>query len=302
MKQSLLTPPASGLERIPFSTLLEHASSQLPQDFPHSGEQVLVGLDLDGTLLNQDGASDLTRQVIADLQDAGAAVVIATGRGFLATEMVLEEVGISDGWAVCSNGAILIRVEDGEAHLVENLRFDPAPVIDAVLGGYPQALLAVEDGRGGYRISAQFPPNELIEEWVVKPLEDLRSKPVTKLVVRIPGVDRDQFERDMLALELPGVEVAVGWTSWMDVGPAGVTKATGLESLRQRLGVPSTGTVAIGDGSNDIAMLQWAHLGVAMAGASQAVRSHANMVTGPVEFDGAAAVMRAIHNRVCPQQ
>ena len=92
-------------------------------------------------------------------------------------------------------------------------------------------------------------------------------------------------------------EVFVGWTSWADIEPLGVTKATGLESLRARLGVPASGTVAVGDGTNDIAMIEWAAFGVAMGGASEEVRAHADHVTAAVENDGAAAVMHGIMRR-----
>ncbi len=52
--------------------------------------------------------------------------------------------------------------------------------------------------------------------------------------------------------------------------------------------------VAIGDGTNDIAMIQWAAFGVAMGGATDEVRIHSDFVAAAVENDGAAAVMQAI--------
>lgn len=61
--------------------------------------------------------------------------------------------------------------------------------------------------------------------------------------------------------------------------------------------MPAAGTVAVGDGTNDIAMIEWAAFGVAMGGASDEVRAHANHVTAAVENDGAAAVMHAIMRR-----
>ena len=76
-----------------------------------------------------------------------------------------------------------------------------------------------------------------------------------------------------------------------------MTKASGLESLRQRIGLPACGTVAVGDGTNDIAMIEWAAFGVAMGGASDEVRAHADHVTAAVENDGAAAVMHGIMRR-----
>lgn len=297
MSNPLLTPPKTTLAPIPFETLVDDALTAMPSELEAPSPRLLIALDVDGTLLTTEGATEVTKSRVAALQDAGVQVVIATGRGIGATLPVLEEVEIHDGWAVASNGAITLRIREGEVDVVERRYFDPAPVIDQVIERYPHALIAVEDNNSTMRISREFPPRELMENWVIEPVETLRAEPVTKLVVRIPGMDRDEFADRMDELDLSMVEPAVGWTSWMDVNAAGTTKASALEVLRVKLGVPTTGTVSIGDGTNDMAMLEWAYHGVAMAGATDEVRAVADTVTGPVEYDGAGAIMEALLRR-----
>lgn len=73
-----------------------------------------------------------------------------------------------------------------------------------------------------------------------------------------------------------------------------MSKASALDELVTELGLSHEATVALGDGSNDVEMLEWAAWGVAMGGASAQVRAHADYVTGAVENDGAAAVMDAL--------
>ncbi|MDO5728510.1 MAG: HAD family hydrolase [Actinomycetaceae bacterium] len=298
MSNPLLTPPKTTLAPIPFETLVEDALAAMPSELEGPSPRLLIALDVDGTLLTTEGATEVTKSRVAALQEAGVQVVIATGRGIGATLPVLSEVSIHDGWAVASNGAITLRIRDGDVDVVERRMFDPAPVIDQVLEQYPEALIAVEDNDSTMRISREFPPKELMENWVIEPVERLRAEPVTKLVVRIPGMDRDEFADRMAELDLSMVEPAVGWTSWMDVNAAGTTKASALETLRVKLGVPATGTVSVGDGTNDMAMLEWAYHGVAMAGATEEVRAVADTVTGPVEYDGAGAIMEALLRRV----
>ena len=146
-------------------------------------------------------------------------------------------------------------------------------------------LLAEFDGRAG-------------SDHRIVSMEELASTPTPKIVVRAADMDREEFDRILSSLDVSRThEVFVGWTSWADIEPLGVTKASGLESLRQRLGLPSCGTVAVGDGTNDIAMIEWAAFGVAMGGASDEVRAHADHVTAAVENDGAAAVMHALLRR-----
>lgn len=294
MSNPLLTPPPTTLAPIPFETLVEQALEAMPSDLVGASEQLLIALDVDGTLLTTQGASDVTKSRVAALQEAGVQVVIATGRGVGATTPLFEQVGIHDGWAVSSNGAITLRIRAGEVEVVERLVFNPAPVIEQVIERYPHALIGVEDADSTMRVSQEFPPNELLEQWQLDSISGLSSIPVSKLIVRIPGMDRDEFAARMGELDLSMVEPAIGWTSWMDVNPRGVTKASALEALRTKLDIPATGTVSVGDGTNDMAMLRWAYHGVAMAGATDEVRSAADTVTGPVEYDGAGAVMEAL--------
>jgi len=301
VSQPLLTPPPSGVPFVPFAEMVETAKQSLPVDLPEDLGQVMVAVDVDGTLLRPDGASPRVREAYHDLVDAGATVVIATGRGINAVRPVLGYLHSDRGWSVCSNGAVLAHWEPRGGTDVEVLaehRFDPAAAIRSLESSVPGILLGVEVTHRGYLVSQPFPVGELAEVGIVSPVSELRATPTPKLIGRAPWMDREEFNERVEGSDLgAGYEYAVGWTSWVDVGPAGTTKATGLAELAADLGIPREGTVSVGDGTNDISMLRWAHHGVAMGGATQEVRAHADAVTGPVEHDGAAALMRAILER-----
>ncbi len=300
MSLSILTPPPSGEEPIPFEEQVERARAALPDDLERDLSRVLVALDVDGTLLRPDGASPRVRSAFHDLVDAGANVVIASGRGVTAVRPVFDYVRSDTGWAVCSNGAVTARWDprmNSGVEVVNLHRFDPTAAIDALLGAVPDVMLAVED-RDGFYVSRPFPAGEMAEDCWILPVPHLRGRLTSKLIGRAPWMEREEFSAIVKGLGLEGrFEYAVGWTSWVDIGPAGCTKATGLQELADHLGIPASSTVAVGDGTNDIAMLEWAAHGVAMGGATPEVRAHANSVTGAVEHDGAAAVMRAILER-----
>jgi hydroxymethylpyrimidine pyrophosphatase-like HAD family hydrolase len=74
--------------------------------------------------------------------------------------------------------------------------------------------------------------------------------------------------------------------------PTGVTKGSALESLRTRLGIPASDTMAVGDSFNDVEMLAWAAHGVAMGQAPEPVKTIADEVTAPVREDGLAKAIR----------
>ncbi|GAA4844349.1 HAD family hydrolase [Luteimicrobium xylanilyticum] len=264
----------------------------------------LVALDVDGTLLSwadeperREYISDAVREAVAAVRDAGHHPVISTGRTVLATVPVARELGLTEGWLVCSNGAVTARIDpsapDGFV-VEEQVTFDPAPALRAVLEGIPGALVAVEDLGLGHRVNAPWPDGEITGRQDVVPFEELASEPATRVVVRSPERTRDDFHDLVDRLGLEDVTYAIGWTAWMDIAPQGVTKGTALEGVRRRLGVEPWATVAIGDGRNDVGMLEWAARGVAMGHADDVVKAAADEVTGTIDEDGAASVLRSL--------
>jgi hydroxymethylpyrimidine pyrophosphatase-like HAD family hydrolase len=80
--------------------------------------------------------------------------------------------------------------------------------------------------------------------------------------------------------------------------PAGVDKGQGLAWLADYCGIPQTAVLAVGDNDNDVPMILWAGVGVAMGNASPAARAAADWVAPPVAEDGAAAALEkfVFHN------
>jgi hydroxymethylpyrimidine pyrophosphatase-like HAD family hydrolase len=258
----------------------------------------LVALDVDGTLMSYDGViSDEVRQAVRDVRDSGLHVVLATGRGVHSAAPVAAELGLTEGWVVCSNGAVTARLDpstDLGYEIVRVVTFDPGPALRAIAMELPDALYAVEDLGLGFRVSADFPDGELSGDLEVVSWDELTTTPATRVVIRSPESTPEQFHELVERVGLHEVEYAVGWSAWLDLTPGGVSKASALEEVRQHLGVQPHATVAIGDGSNDVQMLRWAARGVAMGHASESVRAAADEVTGSIDDDGALAILRSL--------
>lgn len=259
----------------------------------------VVALDIDGTLLSWvDGQgtthAEVTQPVHDAVQrvlDAGAHVVLASGRsphGMTPVADMLDLHTQADDplWIVASNGAVVFRYPPIDVVLEET--FDARPAVRAVLERHPGALVAVEERGVGYRVSKEFPDGELSGEMILTDVEDLVAGPVSRVIIRDPQATSDDFVRLAEELGLHGTDYVVGWTAWLDLAPVGVTKASGLQYVVDQLGVSAADTLAIGDGRNDIEMLQWAGRGVAMGQAVQQVIDAADDVTGTVADDGAA--------------
>uniref|UniRef100_A0AAU6WKR8 HAD hydrolase family protein n=2 Tax=Chryseobacterium TaxID=59732 RepID=A0AAU6WKR8_9FLAO len=77
------------------------------------------------------------------------------------------------------------------------------------------------------------------------------------------------------------------WTPlFADVNAGGITKQLGIENFCKHFGIDTADTMAFGDGGNDISMLKFVKIGVAMGNANDAVKEIADFVTGDVDDDG----------------
>lgn len=273
------------------------AFENLPAHLPR-GSDLLVALDIDGTLLGHDGSlSERVREAVAELDASGAHVVLATGRSIISVTPVLEQLGLQHGWAVCSNGAVTARLDPGAAsgyELAEVITFDPEPPLRTLRGHLPDGLFAVEDLGQGFKVSAPFPAGELQGSVQVVDFEELCAAPASRVTLRAPDLNVDHFHQLVARTGLHGVSYAIGWTAWLDINPEGVSKASALEQVRAHLGVAPGASVAAGDGRNDIEMLGWAGLGVAMGGADGETIAAADVTAPGVGQDGVVPLLQAV--------
>ena len=248
----------------------------------------LAALDVDGTLVDGTNAlSPAVREAVLALAEAGVVIVLATGRAMPGTMEVVERIGLQDGTAVTSNGAIVIGYHPVE--VLHSVTFDASEAVRRVLEHVPDALVAVEEVGVGYRVNAPFPDGEVSGRITIEHVDELVAEPVTRVVIRAPEHDAREFAELVEGLGLTETNYYIGYTAWLDLAPQGVSKASGLEMVCARLGVPQTHVLAIGDGFNDVEMLEWAGRGVAMGQAPEQVQAVANAVTGTVAEDGLVA-------------
>lgn len=261
--------------------------------------KVWLALDIDGTVIDSYGrVTDRTHAALARASAAGVEIMFSTGRSVAAMLPVAEVVGLRTGWAVCSNGAIICRLCldcDPAYEVVKYFTFDPAPAIEVVRRAIPDSIIGVEDRAEGFRVSRPFPEGELPETIAIETDEQLASRPVARMILRAPDMPLREFMDTLAAAGLHMVQYAVGWTSWADIGPQGVHKASGLEwTIKQENPGGRNVVIALGDGGNDIEMLGWADHGVAVGTRDQLVIDSANTTCPRPGKDGTAAVITAL--------
>ena len=261
----------------------------------------LVALDIDGTTMHENGTiSDGVLDQVRRLAAAGHEVMLATGRSSATTLPVLERLDITPRFVVCSNGAITLHRDPASPagyrrEWVET--FDPTDVLMQIRSHLVGARYAVEDERGFYRYTEPFPDATIGLDSEHVEFDDLLRQDATRVVVISPDHDMEDFLQIVDRMGLNRVSYAIGWTAWLDIAPDGVNKATAMERVRAEFGIPRSRVMAVGDGRNDIEMLQWASVqgrGVAMGQAPHEVLAAAGEITGAVHEDGLALVLSSL--------
>ena len=248
----------------------------------------LVALDIDGTVVDHDGAlPESVRKAVARVLDADVPVVLATGRSWHGTQPVFDELGLPPGPSVASNGAVVVSYPPQEIR--KAVTFDPREVIKKVVQFAPGTLIAVEEIGRGYRLNDHFPGGDLTGEMIIESIEQLSARPVTRIILRDPDRSDEDFTSLARHLGLQGVTYFVGWSAWLDIAPLGVNKASALQDVADDLGVDPADVLAFGDGRNDIEMLRWAGRGVAIGDASEDVQQAADVVTDTFADGGPVA-------------
>ena len=253
----------------------------------------LVALDVDGTLIPyadfHASPSPAVTEAVARVKSGGAEAIVSTGRSLHSTFHVFDALDMESGLAVCSNGAVIVDLETREP--IDVVTFDALEPVRYFAEQIPDAILAVEELGQGFRISGENVNFEFDGMVEVVPHEELVKGPVTRLVVRWHEGDRDRLRAIAAEMGLPAVDYAIGYTAWLDIMPSGVSKAEALDKVCFRLGIGPADVLAIGDGHNDMEMLEWAGWGVAMGNAPADVQAVANEVGPHVDDDGVAQVI-----------
>ena len=261
----------------------------------------LIATDVDGTLLDEhEHVTARTRAVVRAAVDAGAHFVLATGRPPRWVPPVVEELGFAP-MAVCANGAVIY---DSATDRIVSARTLSAEVLatlaDIATSVIPGAGLAVERvGRSAHDAATpQFVSSPGYEHAWLNPdntevsLADLLSAPAVKLLIRKSGA----LSADMAAALAPhiGIEGDLTYSTnngLIEVVPLGISKATGIDEVARPLGILAQDVVTFGDMPNDVPMLRWAGLGVAMGNAHPDALAAADEVTVTNADDGVARVL-----------
>ena len=259
----------------------------------------IMVLDLDGTLTNRDKViTPRTKEALMEMQKMGRRVVLASGRPtkgirHLAKELELARYG---GCILSFNGGMIIDCATGETLFSRLLPVESNRRIVELAMEHRVDILTYE----GEEIISNNRENEYaqaesrINSMEIRQVENM-AEYVDFAVPKYIMLD----DGDYLATVEPKVKAALGKNFsvyrsepfFLEILPKGIDKAQSLERLLETLGMSREEMIACGDGYNDLTMIQFAGLGVAMENGVLPVRKAADYITASNNEDGVGLVV-----------
>lgn len=258
----------------------------------------LIALDMDGTLLREDKTiSERTKKAIAKARENGKYVVLCSGRPVEGIDSSLEELGMisEEDYVISFNGAMVQHAKSREI--------------------ISRCILRGEDLHYLYKISQELGVNihAFSKDGCITPKMSKYSEhegkingiPVLEIdynkvdkdeeIVKIMLVDDEEILEEAIK-KLPQevydkytvVRSAPFFTEYLNKD---ANKGTGVEMLAKHLGIKKEEVICVGDAGNDIHMIEYAGLGVAMGNAFKEVKEIADYITSSNDEDGVAEVI-----------
>ena len=257
----------------------------------------LIAIDLDGTLLNSKKEVTIrNKQALARAKAQGVKVVICTGRPLRAIRPYLDELSLKDAgdYSITFNGGLVQKNETGE--IIEKAALQLADVHEliAVAEGLNMPLDIVSE-----EIVLTLPTSadHLSIYGSLNPLLDCRPFAIDALdETKLYNKAVIAYHQEVLDPKIPAevsekFEIIKSRNNLLEFMPKGITKAYGISLLAQDLGIDQTEVMAIGDEENDLPMIRYAGIGVAMENAVPMIKEAADVVTDSNEADGVAKVI-----------
>lgn len=263
----------------------------------------LLALDLDGTLTNnKKHVSQGNKEYIYKAQQRGVKVVLASGRPVIGMQRVADELNLWDigGYILAYNGGHIIDCKNRTDLVKHTIPIEYVHDICDVIHRFPVFPLTYNDigvicendtdqyvRKEGYNNSIPIIKVDSLEMQIIEPV-------VKFMVVGDPNVLEKAFQYLKNLFE-EKLNIFFSEPYFMEIAPSGIEKSSALAHLSDILGINKEHVMACGDGLNDIPMLEYAGLSVAMNNAYEEVKKVADYIVASNEDDGVAeAIQRYI--------
>ena len=259
----------------------------------------LLVLDLDGTLTNnKKEITEHTLRTLIQAQERGIKIVLASGRPTYGIVPIAEKLELKKygGYILSYNGGEITNWQTGELMYENVLDADVLPYLYQCAKENNFAIVAYKDK---YVITEHPEDEYVLKEAILNVMETKKVDnfleaidfPVAKCLIVGESTRLAELEKVMYEALKDRMGVYRSEPYFLELVPKGIDKAQSLAVLLEKIGATREEMIACGDGFNDLSMIKFAGLGVAMANAQEVVRQSADYITLSNEEDGVAAVV-----------
>lgn len=271
---------------------------------------MLLALDLDGTLLTTDKRlTDRNLEAVTRAQDAGTTIVLASGRhpfsmAYFADRLHLRKRG---GYLLAFNGAMLIDYPTGKVLFSQHLPQQVLPRLRDWARRYDLPLLSFRGGIDAPTIITEHPDNPYVIEnarnnrMQVEGVHDIAEALASLYTSSESGAPKcllpgdpallptvaENMRRDLADV----IDIYSSAPHYLELVPLGIDKGRTLQRLLNIIGRTREDLIACGDQDNDISMIRFAGIGVAMGNAAAHVKEAADFVAPTCDEDGIAHII-----------
>lgn len=259
---------------------------------------VLV-LDIDGTLTNsKKEITQRTKNAIIDTMKRGHKVMLASGRPTYGMHRYEKELELKEngGFLLSFNGGRIIDCATGKVIYQKTLPGEVIPVLYEFAVSHDCGLITYQNENIilGTRMDEYIGIESRINGMEVKKVDNFVEYvnfDVNKCLMTAEPERAEQYEK-MLQEKLGDVlSIYRSDPYFIEIMPKNIDKASSLDRMLSSVGLYRENTICCGDGYNDISMLQYAGIGVAMANAQKKVKESADFITKSNDKDGIVVVI-----------
>lgn len=266
----------------------------------------LICIDMDGTLLmDQSNISDEDKNIIRKAVNSGIHVAITTGRVYNCAHLYSKLIGLNTG-IIASNGAYIADVK-GNSIYKNPLSINDVKDFLKITEKYN--LLSYLTANFGLISTKELPENniyrslnktlkdeEKIKLITVNSIEEAYSLYPDEILKGVCIGDTSDKNLIIARNELKEInnnlEIVSSWNNNFEVMKKGSSKGEAVEKLTKHLNLKRDEVMCIGDSENDISMIKFAGIGVAMGNAIDIVKNEANYITDTNKHSGVSKAIQ----------
>ncbi len=263
-------------------------------------EKKILVLDIDGTLVNsKKEITKATLEHLIKIQEEGHIVALASGRPYPGMQKYAEEIGLDrfGGYALSFNGGKIIDCSTGNTVFEKCIPNKFAKIIYDYAVENGLGMVTYKDGTVitgteideymQYEARLNYMPLHKVENFVGYVDFDM-----IKCLLTAPPEKAPKYEEELRELLKTDLNVFRSEPYFIEVTTKGVDKAESLETLLDKLNIKRENSICCGDGFNDLTMVKFGGIGVAMDNAQQIVKDNADYITASCDDDGIVEVIK----------